>query len=313
MKSILILIAIPLAVWAIPGEVIITGGASANLCAKVAEELTAVINRLDNGAIEEVRGYFTEVGFRTIVELLEKSPLENANPTPETKLLKLANGDYEVRDIKVKVAMGDTPGLPYQYLVFTIKPNGAIDDVRFSMERTHYQQIMEAGERLRDLPIREQLVNLIEIYRTAHNRKDLDYLKQIYSEDALIIVGRVVKPSPEKGNMFENSFLDKPKIEFIRKSKTEYLQDMEKAFQRNAFLNIVFDSIGVVRHQDYEKIYGVTLRQEWHSSTYSDTGWVFLLLDYRDEDKPIIYVRSWQAERFPDGSVLGAYDFKVLK
>ena len=57
---------------------------------------------------------------------------------------------------------------------------------------------------------------------------------------------------------------------------------------------MLFDIIDVERNPLHPSIYGVTLRQEWYASAYSDVGTVFLLWDFTNEDRPKIYVRTWQ-------------------
>ena len=69
----------------------------------------------------------------------------------------------------------------------------------------------------------------------------------------------------------------------------------------------------MVRDLQDPRLYGVTLKQRWTSSTYSDTGYVFLLLDFADPDYPLIHVRSWQPERFDDGSIISLQDFEIIR
>lgn len=77
-------------------------------------------------------------------------------------------------------------------------------------------------------------------------------------------------------------------------SKKEYLGNLKKAFDRNGYVNVSFDDFEVVRHWSNPNFYGVTLKQVWRSSTYSDTGILFLIWDFTNEDKPKIHVRVWQ-------------------
>jgi hypothetical protein len=39
---------------------------------------------------------------------------------------------------------------------------------------------------------------------------------------------------------------------------------------------------------------------DYYSSTYSDTGYLFLMVDMNDAKQPIIKVRTWQPERDPN-------------
>ena len=46
-----------------------------------------------------------------------------------------------------------------------------------------------------------------------------------------------------------------------------------------------------------------TLKQEWNTNRYSDVGFIFLMIDFQDENHPLIQVRTWQPEKL-NGAVL---------
>jgi beta-xylosidase len=75
-------------------------------------------------------------------------------------------------------------------------------------------------------------------------------------------------------------------------------------FKNNKYIDVQFDEIEVMNHPVHQDIYGVTLRQVWGSSSYNDTGWVFLLIDFTDEYEPCINVRTWQPEKYSDGRII---------
>ena len=68
-----------------------------------------------------------------------------------------------------------------------------------------------------------------------------------------------------------------------------------------------------MRHHKIPEIYGVKLKQKWQSDSYSDTGYLFLMIDFINPDKPLIHVRTWQPEKFPDGSVISLGDFEIIE
>ena len=183
----------------------------------------------------------------------------------------------------------------------------------FSVEEHHYQQIIAEGKKLEDLAYREKILHFIEIYRTAYNKKDLEFIEKTLSEDALIIVGYVIKTKKQDVNYLEKSYLGDEKIQFIRLGKYEYLQRLKKVFSSNDFVNVEFEEINIQRHPQFDKIYGVQLKQKWQSSFYSDQGYLFLMVDFMEEEQPIIHVRAWQPEKFADGSTINIYDFEVIE
>ena len=96
------------------------------------------------------------------------------------------------------------------------------------------------------------------------------------------------------------------KVKYTQYNKQQYLDNLRKAFANNRYIDVKFSEIGengedtgcgtVTQAIQNKNMYGVRLRQEWHSSNYSDTGYLFLLWDFTDEMAPVIHVRTWQPE-----------------
>ncbi len=294
-------------------KVILSGCGSENFRETLGNKLTAVVSSLDGEKWADVQNCFTAGGFDSFKELAENTHCLNVNPVYELKLLKLADESYEVRDVKVLIEMGTTPGNPYQNMVFSIDTSGDITDVRFALEQHQYQEIVKQGEILKDFACRQKVTQFLEIFRTAYNRKDSVYLEKVFSNDALIIVGRMLKEKPDCPDLLDNSTLTKKQIQFVKLSKREYLDRLDIVFHNNEVIKVNFDEIKLINHPSKEKIYGVTLKQNWHTSNYSDEGYLFLMIDYRDENNPLIHVRAWQPEKFPDGSVISLGNFELIE
>ncbi len=135
---------------------------------------------------------------------------------------------------------------------------------------------------------RHKILSYCEHLRTSYTTHDIDFLRQVYSDDALIIVGQVVRSSKSaqpKGSQ---------KVVYARRSKKDYLDRLEKTFNSGKDIDLKFSGFHIMRHPTMEGIYGVTLRQEYSCGNYSDDGWLFLLWDFRDPTAPLIHVRTWQ-------------------
>jgi hypothetical protein len=180
------------------------------------------------------------------------------------------------------------------------------------MEKHHYQRLLEEGEKLDDMVFRHQALSFLENFRTAHNRKDLDFLIKTYSDNALIIVGRVLEEKEDQGDFLESSMLADNQIEFIKLSKKEYIERLRNVFKLNSFVRVIFDDVQIIRHSKYQEIYGLKLRQRWNSSNYSDEGYLFIMMDFENKDQPVIHVRAWQPQPFEDGTVVGLGDFRII-
>jgi len=306
-----------LLIWITPGlaltsKVVLTHGGTPELRERLGQQLTVIVNSLAEQNWDKTKAYTTENGLSSLQNLVIQTSCRNVNPLYETKLLELPYGGYEVRNIKVKVDMGKIRGNPFQYMVFTLSNEGLVSDVRFAIARSHYQDIIKEGERLQDFAFRQQILQFIEIFRTAYNRKDLDYLRKVYSEDALIIIGRVLQEKPGESDYLEKSSLSQERIQFIRLSKRQYIDRLATIFKYNEYLKVHFEEVEIIRHPKKNEIYGVTLRQDWRTPRYHDEGYLFLMIDFQDELNPLIHVRSWQPEKFPDGSVVGLWDFDII-
>lgn len=98
------------------------------------------------------------------------------------------------------------------------------------------------------------------------------------------------KPISSDGRQFGNN----KKVEYTRKSKDEYIGSLRTQFKNKSYINIHFTDLNV-RHaaNDDEEVFGVQVHQYYHSSNYSDDGYLFLMVDLREE-LPIIHVRTWQ-------------------
>lgn len=292
-------------------EVALTGCNSPDVCREIRSRLIRVLNSLDS--IDSVRNDFTQDGVQSLKQLHAETEFHCVSVLYEVPLVNLPSGRFEVRGIRVRVQMGNTKGNPDQHLVISFNKQLLITDVRFSIEKHHIERILGKGERLSDFSNRQKILHFVEVFRTAYNRKDIDFLRKAYSDDALIIVGRVLEEAPQETDMMQHSLLTRDQIRFVELSKAQYLTNLERVFARNDFIKVDFDDIEVIRHDTIEDIYGVTLKQKWQSSTYSDDGYLFLMIDFIDEDEPLIHVRTWQPEEFPDGSVISLYDFNIVE
>jgi hypothetical protein len=210
-----------------------------------------------------------------------------------TRVLRSSNG-YQVRNIPIFFEQGNTGEDKYQSIVIEFNGSGKISDLYIAIAPHQYSKIMDNSNGVKDLRLRQMVIDFVENFRTAYNRKDMPFLKDLYSEDALIITGKVLKP--QKGTDIPKPTLNtQVQVEYRVQNKKDYLNSLQKVFNKNSYINIKFDDIVVTQHEASPNIYGVTLKQDWNASGgYHDTGWLFLMIDYEDENNPLIWVRTWQ-------------------
>lgn len=216
------------------------------------------------------------------------------------------------RGINVKFDFKNSPGYLDELVFRFDKKSNLITSIAFKLSSETEDDIHSKTRW--PLESRLTLVNFIEDYQTAYALKRYEYLESIFSDDALIIVGHVVKkveePLPDKMNLN----LSSNEITLIETDKKTYFKNLSRVFDAQEYIYIRFAETDFSRQMStedesygakkYEDIYGVRLLQEYNSTTYSDVGYLFLLVDLRKE-VPIIHVRAWQPDKVEINDLIG--------
>jgi len=220
------------------------------------------------------------------------------------KVLKMPTG-WQVRNIPVKFDEGETDEDKYQDIVLEFDPDGKISGIYIALPMHQYNDVFKDANEVTDLRRRQLILGFVENFRTAYNRKDIEYIDRVFSNDALIIVGKELHT---RGDGLP------PPIHYDVRTKKEYMDGLKRAFVRNEYINIKFSEIEVMQHTNpgSSHIYGVVLQQVWKSSTYDDTGWIFLMIDFKNEDEPLIWVRTWQPISVQRNQVFWLGDFPII-
>ena len=234
----------------------------------------------------------------TLLNLWRSSAIICSVSEIKGEILSLPGGGYQLRDIPVSMLASDDDD---QDLVFNFDSQGMLSNVYVALELHNYKNVIVEGVTLEDFTRRQVILDFVENFRTAYNRKDLDYLRMVFSNDALIITGKVLKKKPEQ-NDFMNKSLGATKVMQTVMNKEQYMNNLKKVFGKNAYINLKFEEVSVKKHPKRPQIYGVQLKQYWNSSTYSDVGYLFLMINFEDELNPSIEVRTWQPDKFDDGT-----------
>ena len=203
--------------------------------------------------------------------------------------------EFELRNIPLffKEAF---EGENYEEGVFVFNSQGKIDNFYISIGTNRANEILREANNVTDFRRRQIVLDFMENFRTSYNRRDIDFLEKVFSEDALIISG-VIRTIPQNHDLM-GANMNNTTIEYTRRSKTEYINHMRRIFRINDYINIRFSEVEVMQHGRYPEIYGVTVKQNWNTTRYSDVGYVFLMIDFKDDENPIIHVRTWQPEEY---------------
>ncbi len=210
-----------------------------------------------------------------------------------TKCLR-SYSSYEVRQIYTTFHRDDnqesrelTIGFTDDYMLTFVRP---------ALEMHNTESILYDGNEVSDTRERLEILNFVERFRNFYNEKNLTALQDIYSDDALIITAKVVG----RQKMDDQGATLRPDVIYEKKTKDEYIKNLENVFKRNKYLHIDFDNVMVLKHPARAHFYGVTLHQKWDSSNYKDDGYVFLLWEFPEDDDPekhpMVHVRTWQPD-----------------
>ena len=200
------------------------------------------------------------------------------------------SGGYQVRCVPLELRPTDAKVSDdsYQEAVIDFNHAGEISSFYFAISNNLYSQVMKKGGEVTDLRRRQLILDYVEHFRTAYNQKDLKFLEAVFSDDAIIITGKVTTRKP----------IDSPipitKVEYKTQSNQEYLTNLRRVFANAKYVRVNFSEIKIQRHPTMEHYYGVLLRQGYSTPGYSDDGYVYLLWDFIDEQHPQIHVRTWQ-------------------
>lgn len=280
---------------------------------KNANVLFSEINRkydLDSSILDIPSSVIDEFARKRIKNMWAVSHFYCTKTSVTTDVLKMVSSDsYQVRNIPVCYKRGESDEYRYQHIVLEFDKSGKITDLYRSLPE-HDSKIVE-GNIVTDFRHKELINNFINSFFTAYNCKDTVLIEQMYSDDALIITGKVVS-SYKTGNNNEMSkrLTKDARIVYNVQNKKEYLAKLKGIFARNEYINIRFDGVEIMQSEANPSYYGVRLNQYWHVSRkanvkgYYDEGKLFLVIDFTDEDRPVIWLRTWQPFKDAEGKTI---------
>ncbi len=157
---------------------------------------------------------------------------------------------------------------------------------------------------------RHKILSYCEHLRTSYTTRDIDFIRQVFSDNALIIVGHVVRTGGDDAAAKSSN----QKVSYSLRTKKSYIERLERIFNSKDSIDVRFSDFKIMRHPTVAGIYGVTLRQEYSTGSYSDDGYLFLLWDFRNKSMPLIHVRTWQPRLSSENieeEIIGISDFNL--
>jgi hypothetical protein len=253
-----------------------------------------------NKNYESVRDCFTADGFDIFTRLVQYGSGVILSK-PNYAFLKFEDGIL-VRSLPMRFSFGNNRRVFVEDVVFNISQDeNKIRSLSFALPAGICNDIL--GFEQWEVYSRLAIINFIETYQTAYALKRLDYIQSIFSDNALIFVGKIVK---NYTGMDNNRFsFSADKVKMTQYSKEQYIKQLATVFKSNEYVNLKFTDINVKKAGAGGEIYGIQLKQDYFSTSYGDTGYLFLMVDLNKTEEPLIHIRTWQPKKDPN---FGLYD-----
>lgn len=252
-----------------------------NNSVKSGKSKIVLYNGITKEALDQVNSLWMKVPFR-----IDSTKIEDAYCLQK----KAGNSivGYEVRHIEITMMPRVSQEWSYplkQEICIDFSLDGEINFFTLAMEWHSVKKWLKNGDRLDEIDQRfRMVVDFCDQLMMAYCNKDIKTLSKLYDKRAVVVVGRKI---------------DHDNFSYSKISGEQYIKNLTNQFSKLDTLAVKFDDYEIVGHPQDPKLYVVTFKQEWFSKNknkreYKDCGYVCLVWDFHNEEKPIIHFRSWQ-------------------
>ena len=180
------------------------------------------------------RDYMTKDAIDDVEEMWKSSSMSCPPMDLKSRCLHTTTG-YQVRGIPVDIHEA-VEAEARQELTVNFNKEGLIDGVSIAIEMNRYEQLMAQQSSDLDYTRRQIIIDFVENFRTAYNRKDIKLLNSMYSDKALIITGKVVMEKPNS-DVNKMTLLNN-KVVYLSQTKQQYLQRLSNVFNKTRYINV---------------------------------------------------------------------------
>ena len=215
----------------------ISDGIEDNVIKEKMEGVISAILTEANAAHEEKRELkYSVLGIPSAVQgalssLWDNSPFVSMDNEVVERCLTTGTG-YQIRNIPLVLKPINSTDIAddedYQEAVASFDKQGNLVSFYLAISMNLYMNVIRENKEISDLRRRQLILDYVEQFRTAYNQKDINFLEAVFSDDALIITGKVVKRKPMDGIVLPD------KIEYLKQSKKNYLTNLSGIFKKLA-------------------------------------------------------------------------------
>ena len=284
----------------------ITGNASSELSVTGTKDhfdkLQKINSSISSNQTASIRNLFTNEGWQDFSKILSYGKIQTlANQEVDF----FQEGDETIsRGLSCIFKFSNNRTFNEQ-LSFTFDKSGKISHVALGLGKQMAEEEILSHGAWSEFS-RKKIVSFLEDYRTAYATKDIDFMERVFDDNAVIIVGRKLQAAPQ---MTDGRYLQNEFVKLTRYSKEEFIKHLRSSFKSKSYINLHFSNCEVIQLKKGVERYGIQVKQDYYSSNYGDTGYLYLLVDLEDPKNPIIHVRTWQENPDPNFGVIGPGHF----
>ena len=270
------------------------------------KSIETVVAAIKSGNYASAEEYFTEDG-RDMYRRLISYGNARIMGEPACAYYRVGEAEVTCRSVPMSFSFRNNGRKFVEDVTFTFNKEGKIDYLAFALDEKSTTDILQHS--MWSEYARKILAEFLENYKTAYALKRLDYIRSIFDDNAVIITGKVVTRQNSAYGEMGGEFLNNKYVQYTRQGKEQYMRNLERCFESNEYINIRFANNDIVKAGVGGEVYGIQIKQDYYSTNYGDTGYLFLMVDLNDPKQPVIKVRSWQPERDPNFGLIDLSHF----
>lgn len=261
-------------------------------------QMESIENAIRNKNYASVQSLFTKEGYDSFLKLVRRGNATIVGK-PQYKFMNFGRLTL-CRSITMQFRFRNNKQF-IENVTFRFNADNLVESLAFTLSDVAESDILQKGDWNRDS--RLTLMTFLEDYQTAYALGRDKYLESIFSDNALIIVGNKLE-----SRVLADGVRLVEHVRYDTLSKKQYIDRLRRHFATKEYINLNFTETDFQRASNNKEMYGIRVRQEYFSSNYGDVGYLFLLVDLRNE-LPIIHVRAWQNDKLPLESLIQLNDF----
>lgn len=269
------------------------------------------LNKRDEASLDGIFGDDPFLAKKVRDYILHNAPATRIGKT-EAKVNETRDG-YEVRKIEVHHSYPTINRQSTEFLVLDFDKMGRMVDFNLCITDDLYEKFVEQATYGNDWGNRQEIIKFVEKYRTSYLTRDIKTIDLMFAEEALILIGRKIETRPgTTADVKYQQLPGQPGFEQLQLTKQEYLTRQKLIFDKQKDIFIDFSAFEIMKKNNSPGVYGVEMRQNYSSTTYADEGYLFLLIDFTEND-PLIYIRAWQPNEWDSTALVNTSNFRIYK